>query len=89
MQVVRVGAGTRIQSDTAAFTATLLAAGSRHARRDLYMIELGPAAVRHAEAHTPGSLEHVVVGAGRLRAATAARPPWRYACRNILLPRLC
>src|ERR687892_642336 len=50
---------------------TLSQMGSRHARRDLYVVELGAGAVRAARAHTPGSLEHVVVAAGRLRTGPA------------------
>lgn len=67
VQVIRAGEGPRIRSETADFTGTLLAAGSRHARRDIYTAELGPGAIRHADAHTPGSVEHLVVAAGRLR----------------------
>ena len=68
VQVIRAGEGPRIRADQADFIGTLLAAGSRHARRDLYVIELGPGSVRKAEPHTPGSVEHLVVAAGRLRA---------------------
>jgi transcriptional regulator with XRE-family HTH domain len=71
VQVIRAGQGPRLRSDQADFAGTLLAAGGRHARRDVYVIEIGQGAVRHAEAHTPGSVEHVVVAAGRMRAGPA------------------
>jgi mannose-6-phosphate isomerase-like protein (cupin superfamily) len=74
VQVVRAGEGRRVRAERADFTGTLLAAGSHHARRDVYVIELGPGAVRDAAAHTPGSVEHLVVAAGRLRAGPADAP---------------
>jgi transcriptional regulator with XRE-family HTH domain len=67
IRVVRSGEGPRLQSDHADFFATLLTAGNAHARRDLYVMELEPGAPRQAEAHLPGSIEHLVVAAGRLR----------------------
>lgn len=67
VRVIRAGQGPRIRSEHADFTGTLLAAGSAHARRDLYVLELEPGAVRMADPHTPRSVEHIVVGAGRLR----------------------
>jgi transcriptional regulator with XRE-family HTH domain len=68
VRVVRAGEGAVIQSDQAAFVATLLSAGSPHTRRDLYVIALEPGSVRSAKAHIPGSIEHIVLAAGRMRA---------------------
>jgi transcriptional regulator with XRE-family HTH domain len=67
VRVIRKGGGPRIEADHADFTGTLLAAGSPHARRDIYIIELEPGAGRYAEAHTPGTIEHLIVAAGRVR----------------------
>ncbi|MEU4222171.1 XRE family transcriptional regulator [Actinoplanes sp. NPDC026623] len=67
IRVVRAGEGLRLQSDHADFFATLLAAGSTHARRDLYVMELEPGGTRQADPHLAGSIEHLVVAAGRLR----------------------
>ncbi|MGS2618372.1 helix-turn-helix domain-containing protein [Micromonospora sp. LZ34] len=67
VRVIRAGEGPRVRSEHADFAGTLLTAGSAHARRDIYLIELEPGAVRTAEAHTPRSIEHVVVAAGRMR----------------------
>jgi len=67
VSVVRAGEGTRLAAEQADYVATLLAVGSPHSRRDVYRIEQEPGTVRNAEAHVPGSVEHVVVGAGRLR----------------------
>jgi transcriptional regulator with XRE-family HTH domain len=74
VHVIRVGDGTRLRSEQADFVGTLLSAGNRHARRDVYLIELGEGAARDAQAHTPGSVEHVVVAAGRLRTGPGDAP---------------
>jgi transcriptional regulator with XRE-family HTH domain len=71
VRVVRAGEGPRLASDQADFLGTLLSAGSPHARRDIYVMELEPGKPREADAHIPGSMEHVVVGAGRLRTGPA------------------
>ena len=52
VRIVRAGTGTRIHSDHAAFSATLLSAGPGNVRRDLYLLELEPGAVtRRRGAH--------------------------------------
>ncbi|MEV4637364.1 XRE family transcriptional regulator [Actinoplanes sp. NPDC049548] len=71
VRVIRAGDKPRLRADQADFAASLLAAGSTHARRDLYVMELEPGQPREAEAHIPGSVEHVVVAAGRLSAGPA------------------
>src|SRR3954464_12114136 len=60
------GGGPLLAADQADFVAALLSAGSPHTRRDIYVMELEPGKPREAEAHNPGSFEHVVVGAGPL-----------------------
>jgi transcriptional regulator with XRE-family HTH domain len=71
IRVVRAGDGPRIRSEQADFTGTLLSAGSPHARRDVYVIDVEPGAGRDAAPHTAGSVEHLVVAAGRLRVGPA------------------
>jgi transcriptional regulator with XRE-family HTH domain len=71
VRVVRAGEGQRLQSDQADFVAKLLAAGAPHVRRDLYVMELEPGKSRSAAAHIPGSVEHIVVGTGRIRTGPA------------------
>jgi len=66
VRVVRAGAGPRLQAEEADFLVTLLAAGSHHTKRDIYVMELEPGKSREAAAHIPGSVEHIVVGAGRI-----------------------
>jgi transcriptional regulator with XRE-family HTH domain len=74
VRVVRAGEGARIPSDQAIFTGTLLAAGTPSARRDVYRIEVEPGSVRKAESHIPGSVEHLVIAAGRMLAGPADAP---------------
>jgi transcriptional regulator with XRE-family HTH domain len=74
VRVVRKGEGPRIQADRADFIGKLLAAGSPHARRDVYVIELEPGTGRYAEPHIPGTVEHLVVAAGRVRSGPEDAP---------------
>ena len=71
VRVVRAGEGPALRADEADFVARLLAAGAPHTRRDIYLMELEPGKSREAEAHIPGSVEHIVVGAGRILAGPA------------------
>jgi transcriptional regulator with XRE-family HTH domain len=73
VRVVRAGEGPRIPSEQADFTGTLLAAGSPHARRDVYIITIEPGVDRQADAHIPGTVEHLVVAAGRIRTGPAGQ----------------
>jgi len=68
IRVVRRGEGAAIPSSQADFTGTLLSAGAPQVERDLYVLRIEPGQTRHADAHIPGSIEHVVVAGGRLRA---------------------
>ena len=74
VRVVRAGEGAAIHADRADFTAALLSAGAPQTRRDVYVMALEPGSVRAADAHIPGSVEHVVVAAGRLSAGPAVWP---------------
>ncbi|GAA0567767.1 XRE family transcriptional regulator [Paractinoplanes ferrugineus] len=67
VRVIRAGEGPRLMSDESVYAATLLAAGSARTRRDLYVLELEPSSPREADAHLPGSVEHFVCAAGRIR----------------------
>lgn len=58
---------TAIPSDTGHFTGTLLSSCPPGARRDVYLVTLEPGTPRQAEAHIPGTVEHAVVSAGRMR----------------------
>jgi transcriptional regulator with XRE-family HTH domain len=74
VRVVRAGEGPRIPSEVGAYAGTLLATGTPHARRDLYVIDQEPGVARRAVAHIPGSVEHLIVAAGRMRTGPADAP---------------
>jgi transcriptional regulator with XRE-family HTH domain len=67
VRIVRAGEGSVIHAEAARFAATLLSSGGPHTRRDLYLMALEPGSARLADPHLPGTLEHVVVAAGRMR----------------------
>src|SRR5262245_47832765 len=71
VRVVRAGHGPRIRAEQGTYAGTLLATGTPHARRDIYVIDQEPGTVRHAAAHIPGSMEHLIVAAGRMVAGPA------------------
>jgi transcriptional regulator with XRE-family HTH domain len=71
MRVVRRGEGVAIPSFQAEFTGTLLSAGAPQVERDIYVLRVEPGSPRHADAHIPGSFEHLVVADGKLRAGPA------------------
>lgn len=68
VHVVRAGDGIAIPSDHVRFTGTLLSTCPPGTRRDLHLIALEPGGARVAEPHTPGTVEHLVVTAGRISA---------------------
>lgn len=71
VRIVRAGEGTAIPSETGHFTGTLLSSCPPGARRDVYVISLGPGEPRRPAAHIPGTVEHVIVTAGRVRTGPA------------------
>jgi transcriptional regulator with XRE-family HTH domain len=68
VHVLRAGEGLAIPSEHSPFTGTLLAACPPGARRDLHVIAAEPGPARKAQAHIPGTTEHLLVTAGRWRA---------------------
>ncbi len=65
VQLIRAGEGPRFASDRADYVATLLASCPPNARRDLYLITAQVGEPRESDPHSPGVVEHVVMGAGR------------------------
>ena len=61
-------------AETPGWAARLLTASHGRGTFDLYALDLGEGAVRHADAHHPGVLEHLVVVVGRLRAGPQTEP---------------
>ena len=74
VRVVRADERTSIPADRADVAATLLSAEAQPSRRDLYVMTLEPGSVRLADPHIPGSVEHIVVAAGRLRTGPTDEP---------------
>lgn len=68
VRVIRADEGPVVHSDQSSYTASLLSAGSPGERRDIYRTWIEPGSVRASEPHIPGSVEHVVVSTGRLKA---------------------
>ncbi|KUN93681.1 helix-turn-helix domain-containing protein [Streptomyces caeruleatus] len=68
VQVIRSGEGPTVASERADYVATLLSASPPGARRDIYHLRAEPGAARESEPHIPGSVEHLVVSTGRLKA---------------------
>jgi transcriptional regulator with XRE-family HTH domain len=67
VRVVRAGEGPRVDSEDASMQARLLASTSHGSRTEIYALDLDPTRGRDAEAHTPGTTEHVLVITGRVR----------------------
>jgi transcriptional regulator with XRE-family HTH domain len=72
--VIRAGEGPAIYSERAHYTATLLASCPPGARRDLYHVALEPGAARESQPHMAGTVEHLVVSAGKLLAGPTDDP---------------
>ncbi|KOX34746.1 DNA-binding protein [Saccharothrix sp. NRRL B-16348] len=74
VRVIRAGEGPAIYSERAHYTATLLASCPPGARRDIYLLQLEPGPARESEPHMPGTVEHVIVSAGRMLAGPRTEP---------------
>jgi transcriptional regulator with XRE-family HTH domain len=72
-QVIRADEGPTVAAAQADYQATLLAGCPPGARRDIYRIAAEPGHARASEPHTPGVVEHVVIGAGRALVGVAGR----------------
>lgn len=65
-RVVRADQRNPIPADQASYLASLLAPGKGNERRDLYVVEVEPDDPRESAPHIRGSIEHVIVGGGRI-----------------------
>lgn len=68
VQVIRAGRGPAVASERADYVATLLSASPPGARRDIYHLRAEPGAARESEPHIPGTVEHLIVSTGRVKA---------------------
>jgi transcriptional regulator with XRE-family HTH domain len=71
VHVIRAGQGPSVASEKAEYAATLLSASPPGARRDIYHLRAEPGAVRESDPHLPGSVEHLIVSTGRMKAGPA------------------
>jgi transcriptional regulator with XRE-family HTH domain len=70
-RLVRADAATAVTAADAPYAAALLSASPPHVRRDIYLIRAEPGAPRDSRPHSGGTLEHVVILAGRARVGPA------------------
>ncbi|MFK0109174.1 helix-turn-helix domain-containing protein [Streptomyces sp. NPDC091217] len=68
VQVIRAGQGPTVASERADFAATLLSACPPGTRRDIYHLRMEPGVARESEPHIPGTVEHLVVCGGQVKA---------------------
>jgi transcriptional regulator with XRE-family HTH domain len=68
VRVIRAGEGPAVASEQANYVATLLSACPPGARRDIYHLRAEPGAARESEPHIPGTVEHLIVSTGRVKA---------------------
>lgn len=64
-QLIRAGDAPVVAAEGSAFAASLLSAGAPGTRRDLYTAALAAGAIRTAEPHPTGTVEHVLLVDGR------------------------
>ncbi|MET9396899.1 XRE family transcriptional regulator [Kitasatospora sp. NPDC002965] len=74
VRVVRAGEGPVTHSERADYAATLLASCPPNARRDIYRIDAQPGETRASDPHMTGTVEHVLLGAGRALAGPTEAP---------------
>lgn len=74
IRVLRAGEGPLVRSELADYTGTLLASCPPRARRDIYRITIEPGVAREADPHGAGTVEHLVVSAGRFLAGPVDGP---------------
>ncbi|MFE4970741.1 helix-turn-helix domain-containing protein [Kitasatospora sp. NPDC056651] len=65
VKVIRAGEGPVTHSERADYAATVLSSCPPNARRDIYRIEAQPGETRASDPHMPGTVEHLMIGAGR------------------------
>lgn len=68
VHVVRAGEGPAVTSERADYVATVLSSSPPNVRRDIYLLRVEPGPVRESDPHMPGTIEHIVVGTGRVLA---------------------
>jgi len=65
VQVVRAGEGVPFYAENADYVAQLLSACPPGVRRDIFRLQAEPGRSRLSDPHNPGTIEHVIMMAGR------------------------
>ena len=65
IHVIRAGEGAVLHAEHDPYAAVMLASGPPGAHRDIYRVFAEPGAGHRARPHAPGTVEHVILGAGR------------------------
>jgi transcriptional regulator with XRE-family HTH domain len=68
IRVIRADEGVVMQAERDPYEAAMLASCPPGARRDIYRVSAAPGTAHRARAHTAGTVEHLVLGAGRVLA---------------------
>ena len=68
VQVIRAGEGAVMHAERAAYDAALLSSCPPGARRDIYRVIGQPGGPHLAPPHMPGTMEHLILGSGRVLA---------------------
>jgi transcriptional regulator with XRE-family HTH domain len=74
VQVIRAGEGSTVRSEKSSYAATLLVTCAPRARCDLYRVTMETGPPRASDPHLPGTVEHVVLSAGRALVGPADGP---------------
>jgi len=67
-RLIRAGEGEVLESEQSDFTAVLLSRCPRNVRRDVYRVVMQPGEIRRAQPHPRGTVEHMLVCTGQMRA---------------------
>jgi len=68
VRVIRAGEGARVGSArNTGYAVQLLASTVQRSAHDIYVLEAEPSRIRAAAPHMPGTIEHAVCAAGRMR----------------------
>ncbi|MGW5383867.1 helix-turn-helix domain-containing protein [Nocardia sp. NPDC003963] len=73
-RVIRAAEGPAVYAAEADYRATLLAVSPTGVRRDIYRVAAEPGRRRSSQPHPPGTVEHVLLGAGRALVGAADDP---------------
>jgi transcriptional regulator with XRE-family HTH domain len=68
IRVIRAGEGEIMRAERDPYETVMLASCPPGARRDIYRVRATPGAAHTAQAHTAGTVEHLILGAGRVLA---------------------